>query len=61
MQAKRKPLAVKTLADFSVDVKTLPRTVETLTITPPKPRVAGVKVNTVAELIEKLKFEAKVL
>lgn len=58
MKAKSKPLAVKTPADYGVDVSprlTVVKTVE------PAGRKAGVKVGSVAELIAKLKDEAGVI
>jgi electron transfer flavoprotein beta subunit len=58
MKAKRKPLDKKTPADFSVEEK---RSVTTLKVEPPAQREAGIKVESVSELIEKLKTEAKVL
>lgn len=58
MKAKKKPLDTKTPEDFDVDVT--PR-VKTLEVTPPPVREAGVKVADVAELVDKLKNEAKVI
>jgi electron transfer flavoprotein beta subunit len=58
MKAKAKPLATKTPADYGVDVSprlSVVRTVE------PAGRKAGVKVGSVAELIQKLKDEAGVI
>jgi len=58
MKAKAKPMAMKTPADYGVDVAprlTVVKTVE------PAGRKAGVKVGSVAELIAKLKDEAGVL
>ncbi len=58
MKAKAKPLAIKTPADYGVDVAprlTVVKTVE------PAGRKAGVKVGSVAELIAKLKDEAGVI
>ncbi len=52
MKAKSKPLANKTPADFGVD--TAPR-LETLKVTEPSKRTAGVKVTSVDELVDKLK------
>ncbi|MCW2338932.1 electron transfer flavoprotein beta subunit [Sphingobium sp. B2D3A] len=52
MKAKSKPLAQKTPADYGVDMT--PR-LTTLTVTEPAKRQAGVKVNSVDELVEKLK------
>lgn len=58
MQAKKKPLEVKKLGDLGID--TTP-TVKYVGYEPPPARKAGVKVKTVAELVDKLKGEAKVL
>jgi electron transfer flavoprotein beta subunit len=58
MKAKRKPLAVKNAADFGIDLS--PRTT-LLEVTPPAERQAGIVVESVDELIEKLKNEAKVI
>eukprot|EP01036_Dinobryon_divergens_P013410 gene13410-18092_t len=58
MKAKAKPLALKTPADYGVDVSprlTVLKTVE------PAGRKAGVKVGSVAELIANLKDEAGVI
>lgn len=58
MKAKRKPLDVKPAADFGVD---LTSKVKVLKVTPPATREGGIKVADVAELVEKLKSEAKVI
>ena len=58
MKAKKKPLDTKTPADYGVDVT--PR-LEVVSVTEPPPRKAGVKVGSVAELVDKLKNEAGVL
>ncbi|GGF81514.1 electron transfer flavoprotein subunit beta [Alteromonas lipolytica] len=58
MKAKRKPLAVMTTEELGVDIA--PR-VNTLKVTPPPSRSAGVKVESVAELVAKLRDEAKVI
>jgi len=55
MKAKKKPIDEKTAADYGVDIK--PRLEVLKTVEPPV-RKAGVKVKTVAELIDKLKNEA---
>ncbi len=52
MKAKKKPIAEKTAADYGVDVK--PR-LEVIKTAEPPVRKAGVKVKSVAELVEKLK------
>ena len=58
MKAKAKPLAVKTPADYGVDVSPRLTVVKT---TEPAGRKAGVKVGSVDELIAKLKDEAGVI
>jgi electron transfer flavoprotein beta subunit len=58
MKAKKKPLDVKAPGDFGVDVTPL---VKTIKVEPPAERQAGVKVADVAELVDKLKNEAKVI
>ena len=58
MKAKKKPLDVKTPADYGVDVA--PR-LSVRSVTEPSTRKAGVKVASVAELVDKLKNEAGVL
>ncbi|NVJ49166.1 MAG: electron transfer flavoprotein subunit beta/FixA family protein [Gammaproteobacteria bacterium] len=58
MKAKKKPLEEVAPADLGVDVA--PR-VTTLKVEPPAVREAGIKVESVAELVEKLKNEAKVI
>jgi electron transfer flavoprotein beta subunit len=55
MKAKKKPIEEKTAADYGVDIK--PRLDVVKTSEPPV-RKAGVKVKSVAELIDKLKNEA---
>ncbi len=58
MKAKKKPIDEKTPADFGVD--TTPR-LKVLKVEEPKKRGAGVKVKSVAELLDKLKNEAGVI
>jgi electron transfer flavoprotein beta subunit len=58
MKAKKKPLDKKTPADFGVD--TAPR-LTVLKTEEPSGRKAGIKVSSVAELVDKLKNEAGVL
>ncbi|MER9335790.1 electron transfer flavoprotein subunit beta/FixA family protein [Mesorhizobium sp. M0293] len=58
MKAKKKPLDKKSPADFGVD--TSPR-LKSLKTEEPYGRKAGIKVKSVAELVEKLKSEAGVL
>jgi electron transfer flavoprotein beta subunit len=55
MKAKKKPIDEKTPADYGVDIK--PR-LEVIKTSEPPVRKAGVKVKSVAELIDKLKNEA---
>ena len=57
-KAKAKPLAAKAPADYGVDVASRLSVVKTVE---PAGRKAGVKVGSVAELIQKLKDEAGVL
>jgi electron transfer flavoprotein beta subunit len=52
MKAKKKPIDEKTPADYGVDVT--PR-LKVLKVTEPPKRVAGIKVKTAAELVDKLK------
>jgi electron transfer flavoprotein beta subunit len=58
MKAKKKPIDNTTPADLGVDIN--PR-LKTLKVVEPAKRQAGVKVETVAELVSKLKNEAKVI
>ncbi len=58
MKAKKKPLDVKKPDEFGVDAA--PR-LKVLKISEPASRKAGVKVGSVAELVQKLKAEAGVL
>ena len=58
MAAKKKPLEKLSPADLAVDIS--PR-LNTVKFVEPKARQAGVKVADVAELVEKLKNEAKVI
>ena len=58
MKAKRKPLEKKSIEDLGIAPS---RSVTTLKVEAPAQRQAGVKVASVAELVEKLKNEAKVL
>ena len=58
MQAKRKPLDVLAPEELGVDVA---RRTEIVAIVPPPERQAGVQVASVAELVDKLKNEAKVI
>ncbi|SIS40465.1 electron transfer flavoprotein subunit beta/FixA family protein [Insolitispirillum peregrinum] len=58
MKAKKKPIETVSPADLGVDPA--PR-LKTLSVEEPAVRQAGVKVGSVAELVEKLKNEAKVI
>lgn len=58
MKAKRKPIDTKAPADYGVDIA--PR-LEVLKVTEPAKREAGIKVESVEELVSKLKDEAGVI
>ncbi len=58
MKAKKKPLDIKSPADYGVS--TTP-TIKTIKVEPPRERQAGVIVKTVEDLVSKLKNEAKVI
>ena len=58
MKAKKKPLDTTSPDELGVDIT--PRT-KTLKVEPPAERQAGIKVADVAELVDKLKNEAKVI
>jgi len=58
MKAKKKPLDTVTPADLGVDVT--PR-LKTLKVAEPAARKAGIRVGSVAELVDKLRHEAKVI
>jgi electron transfer flavoprotein beta subunit len=58
MKAKKKPLDVLTPEELGVD---LAPTVEILSVEAPAERQAGVKVENVEQLVDKLKNEAKVI
>jgi len=58
MKAKRKPLEVKAAADFGVE---LTSGVKVLKVEPPAQRKGGIIVADVAELVDKLRNEAKVI
>jgi len=58
MKARKKPIESTTPADLGVDAK--PRLI-TVKVEEPAKRKAGVKVKSVAELVEKLRNEAKVI
>ena len=58
MKAKKKPIDNTSPADLGVEVKS---GLKTVSVAPPPERTAGVKVESVAELVNKLKTEAKVI
>ena len=58
MKAKKKPIDATTPADLGVDITSK---LQTLSIAAPAERTAGIIVESVAELVHKLKTEAKVI
>ena len=58
MKAKKKPIDKKNVSDLGVDIS--PR-IEQIKVEEPAKRKAGIKVSSVAELVQKLKNEAKVI
>ena len=58
MKAKKKPLDAMTPADLGVEIK---GHVELLGVAPPPERSAGIKVESIEQLVDKLKNEAKVI
>jgi electron transfer flavoprotein beta subunit len=58
VQAKRKSIAVIPLPDLGLDTKSR---LQVLTVTSPAARRGGIKVGSMAELVDKLKNEARVL
>jgi len=58
MKAKKKPLVVKTPEELGISISS---NVSVLSVVPPAERQGGIKVGSVAELVEKLKNEAKVI
>ncbi len=58
MKAKKKPLEIIPVADTGVDITSR---LQTLKVIEPPVRKAGIKVASVAELVEKLRNEAKVI
>ena len=58
MKAKRKPLDVTTPAELGVDVG---RRTEVVNVAPPPDRQAGIKVENIDDLVDKLTNEAKVI
>lgn len=58
VQAKRKPIAIVSVAELQVDIQ--PH-LEVLKVSAPEKRRAGIKVNSVKELVDKLRNEAQVI
>ena len=58
MKAKRKPIDTKSPADYGVDIA---NRLQVLKVAEPAKREAGVKVENVAQLVDKLKNEAGVI
>jgi electron transfer flavoprotein beta subunit len=58
MKAKKKPMDTVTPEELGVDITP---TIEVLSVEPPPERQAGVKVESVEELVDKLRNEAKVI
>ena len=58
MKAKKKPLDQMSATDLGVDTKP---SIEQIKVEEPPKRKAGIKVSSVAELVQKLKNEAKVI
>ena len=58
MKARKKPLDIKTPADYGVATASK---LKTLKVEPPAERQAGVQVKSVDELVDKLKNQAKVI
>ena len=58
MKAKKKEIAIKAVADYGVDIASH---LKVLKVTEPPKRTAGVKVESAAELVSKLKTEAGVI
>ncbi|OGV50750.1 MAG: electron transfer flavoprotein subunit beta [Legionellales bacterium RIFCSPHIGHO2_12_FULL_42_9] len=58
MKAKRKPLEIRSLASLNLDLKDHTRV---LSVKTPPQRAGGIKVESVQDLVDKLRFEAKVL
>ena len=58
MKAKKKPIDIKSAEELGVDIKSR---IENIKISEPPTRQKGVMVADVAELVQKLKYEAKVI
>ena len=58
MKAKKKPIDIKSAEELEIDIK--PR-IENIKTSEPPTRQKGIMVSDVAELVQKLKYEAKVI
>jgi len=58
MKAKKKPLDIVDISELGIDITSK---IKTLKVTEPASRKAGMMVSDVKELIQKLKYEAKVI
>ena len=58
MKAKKKPIDIVTPEELNVDISS---GLKLINVSPPEERLAGVKVESVAELVDKLRNEAKVI
>ena len=58
MKAKKKPIDILTPEELNVDIRS---GLQLLNVSPPEERLAGVKVGSVEELVDKLRNEAKVI
>ncbi len=58
MKAKKKPIDIKSAEELGIDIKLR---IENIKISEPPTRQKGVMVTDVAELVQKLKYEAKVI
>ena len=58
MKAKKKPIEILTVAELGVDTSSR---IEQIKVEEPPKRKTGIKVSSVAELVQKLKNEAKVI
>ena len=58
MKAKKKPIDIVTPEELNVDISS---GLQLINVSPPEERLEGVKVESVAELVDKLRNEAKVI
>ena len=58
MKAKKQPIDIVTPEELNVDISS---GLQLINVSPPEERLAGVKVESVAELVDKLRNEAKVI